>query len=214
MWRVSREIIQDGAYSKTEEGEFGCFYDKDELKTYNDIKNKFKNFRLDEEHETELKDEGCQSITYLKFYLFNGKKEDIYLFLIRLEVCSMTELKYEFTPNFTLEKQFKDIKDLYSVYESYLIKMKYETKFYKFQRFENELEDEDEEDEEKEIPPTVSSYHSDQCVICYAEKPNILNYPCLHISQCEACNEKGRFIKCIICKEEIQYKIKITAIVD
>ena len=209
MWRIHRDILEDNYYTKEVEGEFGCFYDKDELKTYDAIKNKFKNFKLDQEYELELKVEGCQSITYLKFFLYNGEEENIPLFIIRLDVNSLTDLTYEFIPNFTTERKFKDIQDLYSVYGNYLIKIKHETKFYRFQRFEDEDEDEDEDEEEKEIPPVASSYPSDQCVICYAEKPNILNYPCLHISQCEACNEKGRFIKCIICKDEIQYKIKI-----
>ena len=209
MWRIHKITIENSDYIKTVEGEFGLFYDKKELKTYSDIKNKFKNFKLDEEYEQELKDEGCQSITYLRFFLYNGKKEDIYLFLVKLELSSMTDLKYEFIRLFTVEDELEDI---YDVCENYLIKIKYETKFYKFQGLENEDENEEDENEEDEkIPPEIEdSFPSNNCIICYTSKPNILNFPCLHISTCKDCEEMGRFIKCSICRKEIQRKVKIT----
>ena len=209
MWRIHKETIEADDYTKTEEGEFGLFYDKDELKTYDDIRNKFKNFKLDEEYELELKDEGCQSITYLRFYLYNGNEEDICLFLIKLEVCSMTDLKYEFIFIYDAEDELDKI---HNFHESHLIKIKYETKFYRFNGLEdeNEYEDEDEDEEDDRIPPIIeNSFPSDNCIICYTSKPNILNFPCLHLSQCEGCEEKGKFVKCSICRKEIQRKVKI-----
>ena len=207
MWRIHKETVESNDYIKEEEGEFGLFYDKDELKSYDDIKSKFRNFKLDQEYEQELKDEGCQSISYLRFFLYNGKEEDIYLFLIKLEVSSMTDLKYEFICLWAVEDELENI---HSIHENYLIKIKYETKFYRFNGLEDEDEDEDEDEESEKIPPEIKpSFPSNHCIICYTEKPNILNYPCLHICQCEGCEEMGRFTKCSLCRKEIQQKIKI-----
>ena len=201
MWRIFKVTKEDNMMLRVEEGEFGLFYDKDELKTYDDIENKFKNFKLDEEYETELKDEGYESITYFKFFLYN---EDDYLFSMKLVINSLTDLRYDDFLSIVIGDEMKT-EVLHDFHKDNFIKIKYETKFFKF----NEFDDEEEEDEDDNPPPVASSYPSEFCVICYSEKPNILNYPCLHISQCEDCDEKGRFIKCIMCKEEIMYKIKI-----
>ena len=214
MHRVNRTIVLNNYHTKEEKGEFKLFYNHQELRTYDDIKNKFKNFKLDEEYVDELKREGCPSITYLNFFLHNkkhipflGEAFDIFLFSINFTISSTTDLKYEFIWLSAIEDELREMYDD-DVYENYLIKLKYETKFYKLSSLD-ELTVEEDEDDYDEQPPLKTSYHYDKCVICYEEKPNILNYPCLHLSQCVACNEKGRFIKCIICKEEIQYKIKI-----
>ena len=205
MWRINKITTEDNDVTKTIEGEFGLFYDKEELKTYSDIKNKFKDFKIDEEYENELKDEGCQSISYFRFFLTNGKEEDIYLFLIKLEVCSLIELTYEYIYSFIVENDLEDIEDFSG---NYLIKIKYETKFYKFHGLEDVYEEDEEEDEK--IPPIIeNSFTSDNCIICFTSKPNILNFPCLHISLCEDCEEIGRFLNCSICRKEIQRKVKI-----
>ena len=207
MWRIHREIIEDNNVIRKERGEYRIFYNEDELKSYDDIKNNFKNLKLDEEYELELKEDGWQSITYLKFYLHNEKEKDTYLFLIKLEVSSMTDLEYELILLFTVEDELK--KNILDIRGKYSIKLKYDTNFYKLQGLENEIYEDEDEECELEIPPVLLSYPLDHCAICCEEKPNILNYPCLHLSQCEACNEKGKIIKCIICKEKIKYKIKI-----
>ena len=208
MWRISREIVEDNDVIRTERGEYRIFYNEDELKSYDDIKNNFKNFKLDEDYELELKEDGWQSITYLKFCLHNEKEEDTYLFLIKLEVSSMIDLEYELILLFSVEDELK--KNILDIRGKYSIKLKYDTNFYKLQGLVNDYENEDEDEEcELEIPPVLLSYPLNHCAICCEEKPNILNYPCLHLSQCEACNEKGKIIKCIICKEKIKYKIKI-----
>ena len=210
MWRIDKITTEDNDTTKNIEGEFGLFYDKKELKTYSDIKNKFKDFKIDEEYEDELKDEGCQSISYFRFFLYNGKEEDIYLFLIKLEVSSLTELNYEYIYSFTVEDDLENIQD---VDENYFIKIKYETNFFKFLGLENE--DEDDEEETNHIPAIIeNSFSSDNCIICLKTKPNILNFPCLHLSLCEECEKIGRFLNCSICRKEIIQKVKITAIVD
>ena len=204
MWRINKITTEDNDSRKTIEGEFGLFYDKEELKTYSDIKNKFKDFKIDEEYVNELKDEECQSISYFRFFLSNGKEEDIYLFLIKLEVCSLTELTYEYIYSFTVENNLEDIQDFSG---NYLIRIKYETNFFKFLGLENE--DEDEEETQKIAPIIENSFSSDNCIICLKTKPNILNFPCLHLSLCEECEKIGRFINCSICRKEINRKVKI-----
>ena len=204
MWRINKITTEDNDSRKTIEGEFGLFYDKEELKTYSDIKNKFKDFKIDEEYVNELKDEECQSISYFRFFLCNGKEEDIYLFLIKLEVCSLTELTYDYIYSFTVENDLEDIQDFNG---NYLLKIKYETNFFKFLGLENE--DEDEEETQKIAPIIENSFSSDNCIICLKTKPNILNFPCLHLSLCEECEKIGRFINCSICRKEINRKVKI-----
>ena len=209
MHRVNRTIILDNYHTKEEKGEFELFYNAQELRTYDDIKNKFKNFRLEQEYVDELIEEGCSSITYLRFFLHNEEK-DILLFGIDFMLSSTIDFRYEFICLYGKEDELREIHD---IYENYLIKIKYETNFYKHTPL-GEYQWEDEEDprdpqDQEEPPPLAISYHYNECVICYEEKPNILNYPCLHLSQCEACDENGKFNKCVICKEEIEYRIKI-----
>ena len=208
MQRINKEIVEDNDMIRREKGEYQIFYNEDELKCYDDIKNNFKNFKLDEDYELELKEDGWQSITYLKFFLHN-EKEDIYLFLIKLEVSSMTDLEYELINLTTVEDELQKILDIRGKYS---IKLKYDTDFYKFQRLIDDYDDEDEDEDEDElkIPPIIETgFASDNCIICCIEKPNILNLPCLHISNCEDCEKIGRFINCSICRKEIQRKVKI-----
>ena len=184
------------------------FYDKDEFKSYDDIKNKFKSFRLDEEYELELKCDGHESMTAFRFFLNDDEEENIFYFFYRLEVNLSGDLRYfDFVaPSFDLS----NLEILKRFHKNNCVKIKYETKFYKFNEFVFDDDEEYYDDEELDEPPPLElSYHYDECVICYEEKPNILNYPCLHLSQCEACDEKGKFKKCVICKEEIEYRIKI-----
>ena len=201
MWRINKITTEDNYSTKNIEGEFGLDYDNEELKTYSDIKNKFKDFKIDEEYENELIEEQCKSISSYRFFLTNGK-EDIYLFLIKLEVCSSTELIYEYY--FTsIDDNIDNIQNLDR--ENYFLRIKSDSKFFKFIA----LEDEDEE-ELQTIPAIIeNSFSSDNCIICLKLKPNILNFPCLHLSLCEECEKIGRFLNCSICRKEIKRKVKI-----
>ena len=155
MWRIRKETIKCDDTRKTEKGEYRLFYNEYELKSCDDIKNKFKNFRLDQEYELELKEEGCQSITYLKFILHNEKEGDIYLFIIKLKVSSMTDLKYELILPFGIEKKLKKINDIRGKYS---IKVKYETIFFRYLRLE--------EEDEKPTLEIQRSFPSVHCIIC------------------------------------------------
>ena len=165
MWRINKITTEDNYSTKNIEGEFGLDYDNEELKTYSDIKNKFKDFKIDEEYENELIEEQCKSISSYRFFLTNGK-EDIYLFLIKLEVCSSTELIYEYY--FTsIDDNIDNIQNLDR--ENYFLRIKSDSKFFKFIA----LEDEDEE-ELQTIPAIIeNSFSSDNCIICLKLKPNI-----------------------------------------
>ena len=203
MWRINKVKTEDNETSYTIEGEFGYDYDNEELKTYSDIENKFKDFRLDEEFENELIDEQYKSISTFRFFLSDGK-EDIYLFFINLEICSSTRSVYDYY-FITMPENIPEISNFSK--ENLFLKIKSCSKFYKFLL----LEDEDEEsDEEIQIPPIIeNSFSLDNCIICLNNKPNILNIPCLHLSLCEECEKIGRFINCSICRKEIKRKVKI-----
>ena len=211
MQRINKVIVEDNDMIRREKGEYQIFYNEDEIKSYDDIKNYFKNFKLGEVYESELKEDGYESITYLRFFLHVEKEEDFFLFLIKLDISLNTDLIYETNYPSTTEDELREIVNIIS--GKYSIKLKYETDFYKTLRLEYEEEsDEEESDEEDEleIPPIIETgFASDNCIICCVGKPNILNFPCLHISHCESCEEKGRFINCSICRKKIQRKVKI-----
>ena len=207
MERIGIIIEEDNGMTLKRRGKYQIIYDKNKIKSYDDIKNYFKNFKLDEVYENELFEYGCESITY--FVVLLKAEENIFLFRMKLDLTSLYRPTYEtLFPSTEAQNEIREEVD--QLIGKYPVILEYETIFYKNLRIEfEEGSDEFIEEDEEEIPPTKSSYHYDKCVICYDKKPNILNFPCLHISQCESCNEKGRFIKCVICKEEIQYKIII-----
>ena len=210
MWRINKVKTEDNESTFTIEGEFGFDYDKEELKTYSDIENKFKDFKIDEEFENELIEEQCKSISTYRFFLTDGK-EDIYLFFINLEICSASQLIYDYY--FTsMDENIPNIPYLNK--ENYFLRIKSCSKFYKFLAYEDEDEDEEPETDDEEelgiIPVIIeNSFSSDNCLICLNNKPNILNFPCLHLSLCEECEKIGRFINCSICRKLIKRKVKI-----
>ena len=205
MKRINKIITGDNDMMRTEKGIYQIFYNENEIKSYDDIKNYFKNFKLDEVYESELKEDVYENITYFKFFLH--AKEDIFLFLIKLEVFLNRDLIYEtIYPSTDTQDELRELVNQYD--GKYQIIIKYETDFYKTIRSEYEFDEEYEEDDD--TPPIIETgFASDNCIICCVGKPNILNFPCLHISHCESCEEKGRFINCSICRKEIQRKVKI-----
>ena len=207
MNRLYKEIIEDNDVIRREKGQYRLFYNI-ETKSYDDIKNYFKNFKLDEVYEKELTECGYENITYLRFFL--QAEEDIFLFLIKLDVNLDKYIIFE--TSYPSNNTQSELRKLLLHYNGrYPIILKYETDFYKTLRLEYELdEEESDEEDELEIPPIIETgFASDNCIICCVGKPNILNFPCLHISHCESCEGKGRFINCSICREKIQRKVKI-----
>ena len=211
MWLFNKRQVEDNNSTYTIKYYF--MYDSiSELKNYRDYLNKFRNFTI-EEYEDELKNEGYQSYSDIMFFLRHKDDFDV-LFTITLEMVNNNpEYTYHFNEyeiNNVTEENINNMLNKYkNSQENLCLEICMTTKFYRFLSFYNEDEDED-EDENEEIPAIIeNSFSSDNCLICLKNKPNILNFPCLHLSQCEECERIGRFINCSICRLKIERKVKI-----
>ena len=213
MQRINKIVESDNDMTKKEKGQYQVFYNTDEIKSYDDIKNYFKNFKLEEAYENELKEYGYESVSDFRFYLH--AEDTIFLLLINLDISLESGLIYKtLYPSTDVQNEIRE-----TVNQSigkYPIILHYDTVVYKTLRLEYEEEyefdeeDEEEDDDDYRVSPIIETgFASDNCVVCCVGKPNILNFPCLHISHCESCEEKGRFINCSICRKEIQRKVKI-----
>ena len=49
----------------------------------------------------------------------------------------------------------------------------------------------------------------EECSVCLTNTPNIISIPCLHLTICQECEEKGKFKKCVTCRKSINRKILI-----
>ena len=206
MWCVFKRQTEsyDSSYVMNYEFKYDNF---ENFNNYDDVKKHFINFTLDEEYEEELKDEGYESFSNIIFYLCFAD-DDTFLFSSTIEINDEN-------PIYTFHFKENDFEDFYSFLFNYKDKdlhilMKMESKFYR-QRVLHEEEFISEDDEELGIIPAIieNSFSTDNCMICLNHKPNILNFPCLHLSQCEECEKIGRFINCSICRKEIKRKVKI-----
>ena len=205
MWCVfkRREESNDTTYEIKYEFNYDSFED---FNNYDDVKNHFRNFTIDEEYENELKNEGYHSRSHILFYLCYAD-DSTFLFSATIEITDEHPI---YTFNFK-ENDFKDFYIFLANYkgrEDLYIHMNMYSKFYT-QRSLTE-EPEDDEDDEQIIPPIIENcFSSDNCTVCLNNKPNILNFPCLHLSLCEGCEKIGRFINCSICRKLIKRKVKI-----
>ena len=207
MWCAFKR--QTESYDSTYVMNYEFKYDNFEnFNNYDEVKNHFRNFTLDEKYEDELKDEGYESFSNIIFYLCYTN-DDTFLFSTTIEITNEN-------PIYTFHFKENDFEDFYSFLSNYKDKdlhilMKMESKFYR-QRVlhEEEFISEDDEEELGIIPAIIeNSFSSDNCLICLNNKPNILNFPCLHLSLCEECEKIGRFINCSICRKLIKRKVKI-----
>ena len=211
MWCVFKRQTEsyDSSYVMKYEFKYDNF---ENFNNYDDVKNHFINFTLDEEYEDELKDEGYESFSNIIFYLCYVNDSTL-LFSATIEIT-------DDNPIYTFHFKENDFEDFYGFLSDYKNKdlhilMKMESKFYRQRAIREEFISVDEEepetdDEEIQIPAIIeNSFSSDNCLICLNNKPNILNIPCLHLSLCEDCEKIGRFINCSICRKEIKRKVKI-----
>ena len=219
MWRYNKVQVENNNISYTIKYDFMYGKELNKLKDYKDYINEFKNFTLEKRYEDELINEGYQSFSNIAFFLHHKDDFNV-LFSINLEIVNnIPEYIYHFDvyeENNVTKENFNNFIDKYKdsqekIYLAIHMTTKFYTTLYYYSGNENEdEEDEDEDEDEEKIPPIIeTTFGSDHCVICCTEKPNILNFPCLHISQCEGCEEMGRFINCSICRKEIQRKVKI-----
>ena len=204
MWCVFKR--QTESYDSSYVMEYEFKYDNFEnFKDYDDVKNKFINFTLDEEYEDELKDEGYESLSHILFYLCYAN-DSTFLFSATIEIT-------DDNPIYTYNFKENDFEDFYSFLSNYKDKdlhifMKMSSRFYR-QRALHEEEPET-DDEENQIPAIIeNSFSSDKCVVCLEYNPSILILPCLHICHCIKCDEEGLMNKCPLCREKIERKIMI-----
>ena len=211
MWCVNKRQIENNESSYTIKYNF--MYDSiSELKSYRDYLNKFRGFTLDE-YEDELKNEGYQSYSNIVFFLRHREDFSV-LFSMTLEIANnITDYTYyfnEYETNNITEQNINDMLNKYkNTFENLYIEIVMNTKFYCTMSLLNDLETDDEEFD-NEIPSIIeNSFNSDSCLVCLTNKPNILNFPCLHLSVCERCEETGCFINWSICRVKIERKVKI-----
>ena len=217
MWRYNKEKIDDDGSNYTIKYDF-MYSDISKLKSYEDCINEFRNFTLGERYENELINEGYQSFSNIAFFLHHKDDFNV-LFSINLEIVNnIPEYIYHFDvyeSNSTTKENFNNFLSKYKdTQEKIYVAVHMRTKFYRTLYFYNENEEDDEDDEDEvendEIPAIIeNSFSSDSCLICLKNKPNILNFPCLHLSKCEECEKIGRFINCSICRLKIERKVKI-----
>ena len=210
MWCVFKRQTESYDSSYVMEYEFK-FDDFENFNNYDDVKNKFINFTLDEEYEDELKDEGYESLSNILFYLCYAN-DSTFLFSTSIEITDNN-------PIYNFHFKENDFEDFYSFLSNYKNKdlhifMKMTSRFYRQRALREEFISDNEEpetdDEENQIPAIIeNSFSSDNCTVCLNNQPNILNFPCLHLSLCEECEKIGRFINCSICRRKIKRKVKI-----
>ena len=234
MFCVYRRQTETTPSTYTIESEFNYDFSINTLKDYIVVKDRFKNFKIDEEYEDQLKDEECQSISNAIFYLCY-KNEEIVLFSINIEMIHyISDYKYYFIEdpdnidyiNEILDKNYNS-----NGFENLFIRIKMTTKFYKYLSMTNESNEPDEltdNEDYDEIPaiiensfptdccsvcltnkPNILNIPTDCCSVCLTNKPNILNIPCLHLAACQKCEETGCFLNCSICRVKIDRKVKI-----
>ena len=206
MWCVFKRQTEN--YDSTYVIRYEFKYDNFEnFNNYDDVKNKFINFTLDEEYENELKDEGYQSLSHILFHLcYSG--DSTFLFSATIEIT-------DDNPIYTFHFKENDFEDFYSFLSNYKDKELYifmgmSSTFYRQRALREEFENYEDDDEKNQIPVIIeNSFSSDNCTVCLNNHPNILNFPCLHLSLCEECEKIGRFINCSICRRKIKRKVKI-----
>ena len=222
MRRISYEEVDTTPYSTYKDS----VYISEDIgygETYQSLCDKFKEYRF-EEHIQNLREEfECQSHSTLIFYIvfeFKEKTNEYIMFCSELEIPSRDEIEYNVH---SVADEMEDEFFYMNNYNKIYIKAKMSTRFFInrsldiMNQYEAEqLEDlHDEGDEGYQDDPSVSPviietcFISDKCSACLSEKPNILNIPCLHLSICNKCEEVGKLIRCLVCREKIERKIKI-----
>ena len=217
MYCRLRRLVEEDIYCR--KYEYNFLYenlDVKTIKTYDDVKNYFNGFRIDEEFEEDLMNSSYQSFSYVAFDLCkkgeDEKNNSVFLLSLTIEITDdFPDYNYYFREN-----DFDDfnnfLRDNKNDLENLYVTITMDTKF-NLQRYLL-LEPDDEEtettdDEITVIPIVENVFKTENCSICLSIKPNILNIPCLHLAICEKCEETGRFLNCSICRKEIKRKVKI-----
>ena len=194
--------------------------DLSNFKTFEEIVDKFYDYRFTEHIGFLRNDHDCQSRSTISFSInikYRGYEIKHLLFYARLEIFNRTEVDYITSP------MCDDVRDTESYvdgclrfkdYDKVIVKAKMEIKFYKnrsldiLDRYED-VESDNEYSDADEPAIVERSFTSDNCSVCLSKKPNILNIPCLHLAICCSCEEEGNLLRCVVCRKRIVKKIKI-----
>ena len=192
--------------------------DLSNFKTFEEIVDKFYDYRFTEHIDFLRNDHDCQSRSTISFSInikHGGIEIKHLLFYARLEIFNRTEVDYITSP------MCDDVRDTESYvdgclrfkdYDKVIVKAKMEIKFYKnrsLDQYEYVESDNDEYNNADEPAIIESAFTSDDCSVCLSKKPNIINFPCLHLAICCSCEEEGNLLRCVVCRKRIVRKIKI-----
>ena len=190
------------------------------FKTFEEIVDKFYDYRFTEHIGFLRNDHDCQSRSIILFSIIiknEGFEIRKSLFRSRFEIFNRTEVDY--IASFMCD----DVRDTESYVDSCLrfkrcdeviVKAKMEIKFYKNRSLDildqyEDVESDNEYSDADEPAIVERSFTSDNCSVCLSKKPNILNIPCLHLAICCSCEEEGNLLRCVVCRKRIVRKIKI-----
>ena len=194
--------------------------DLSNFKTFEEIVDKFYDYRFTEHIGFLRNDHDCQSHSIISFSInikHGGTEIKHSLFYARLEIFNRTEVDY------IASSMCDDVRDteLYvdcylrlKNYDKMIVKAKMEIKFYKNRSLDildqyEDVESDNEYSDADEPAIVERSFTSDNCSVCLSKKPNILNIPCLHLAICCSCEEEGNLLRCVVCRKRIVKKIKI-----
>ena len=218
MYCRSRGLIEETPSTKKYVADF--LYENLDTKTitnYDVVKNHFTNFKIDREYDNFLTDQGNHSLSYLTFKLCENAHEEnwICLFSITIETDPIIGPSYAYYFREDLNDSFpgtiNDFLEENPNLENFRIDIEMETTFYLHLTNEpNYDEVESEKEDYIEIIPVIEDvFKIEECSICLTNTPNIINIPCLHLTICKECEEKGKFKKCVTCRKSINRKILI-----
>ena len=211
MYCRLRNLIRETVTTKEYFADF--IYENLDVTTINNyqvIKDHFTNFTIDREYENFLTDQSNHSLSHLKFKLqhINEGGNWVNLFSITIETNPVIDpiYMYYFNEDYNaFPGPFNNFLNFNTNLENFYIRIEMETKFYLFN-----IEDENEEEiEDEEKVPIEDVFKIEECSVCLTNTPNIINIPCLHLSICKECEEKGKFKKCVTCRRSINRKILI-----
>ena len=194
--------------------------DLSNFKTFEEIVDKFYDYRFTEHIGFLRNDHDCQSHSTISFSInikHGGTEIKRLLFCARLDIADRTEVDYL---TFPMNGNIRDTELCVDGYlrfkhhDKMIVKAKMEIKFYKNRSLDildqyEDVESDNEYSEADEPAIVERSFTSDNCSVCLSKKPNILNIPCLHLAICCSCEEEGNLLRCVVCRKRIVKKIKI-----
>ena len=193
----------------------------DEVNTLEDIYNKFRNYRFWEHLDNFREEFNCQLKSDIKYFLtISYQHKGLYFgrFLIAsLSIPNRDETEF-LSVRFYDERINNILKN--ELYDTVKVVAKMEIKFllfcsldalneYEAEQIEDLYDEGDDEDNHTPIPEVETPFISDNCSVCLTVKPNIIFLPCLHQCVCYQCEKVGKLLKCSVCRENIERKVKI-----